>query len=142
MKFRLDFERVYPHQPAQVWKALTHSAALAEWLMKNDFEPVEGRTFSMWCKDGKGGTATYSCKLLSYNPPHRMLWSWTHKGIQEQNQSFVEFFVEAAAGGTKLKVVHHGDLSAEDIEKFKGGWPARLELIEGLIGQKSRSSTP
>jgi uncharacterized protein YndB with AHSA1/START domain len=30
-------EVVYAHPPGRVWRALTDSAALADWLMPNDF---------------------------------------------------------------------------------------------------------
>ena len=33
-------EREIPHPPEKIWRALTQSHLIAEWLMKNDFEPV------------------------------------------------------------------------------------------------------
>ena len=35
-------ERQMAHPPEKIWRALTKSHLIAEWLMKNDFEPVEG----------------------------------------------------------------------------------------------------
>ena len=40
-------ERELPHPPEKVWRALTQSALIEEWLMKNDFEPVVGRRFTL-----------------------------------------------------------------------------------------------
>jgi uncharacterized protein YndB with AHSA1/START domain len=34
-------ERDLPHPPEKVWRALTQSALVAEWLMPNDFELKE-----------------------------------------------------------------------------------------------------
>jgi hypothetical protein len=36
----LVVERVMPHPPEKIWRALTQSALIGEWLMPNDFEPV------------------------------------------------------------------------------------------------------
>jgi len=41
----LVVERVFPHPPEKLWRALTESTLLAQWMMNNDFEPVVGRKF-------------------------------------------------------------------------------------------------
>jgi uncharacterized protein YndB with AHSA1/START domain len=33
-------ERVIPHAPEKIWRALTQAPMIAEWLMKNDFKAV------------------------------------------------------------------------------------------------------
>jgi len=42
MKRDLRFEAVYDHPIERVWRAITDSQAIAQWLMKNDFEPRVG----------------------------------------------------------------------------------------------------
>lgn len=133
MKFEISFERVYPHPPAKVWRAVTDAAALGEWLMETDFAPRPGRDFRMWCDDGAGGTDTYLCKVLECEPPRRMLWSWALDGDPERGETFVEITVEPAAGGTRVTITHRGDRDPDTIEKFKGGWPAKLEALEALL---------
>jgi uncharacterized protein YndB with AHSA1/START domain len=39
-------ERLLPYPPDKVWRALTQSAMLAEWLMPNDFKPEVGHRFA------------------------------------------------------------------------------------------------
>ena len=41
----LVVERVFPHPPEKLWRALTESPLLAQWMMNNDFAPVVGRKF-------------------------------------------------------------------------------------------------
>ena len=41
----LVVERVFPHPPEKLWRALTEGPLLAQWMMNNDFEPVVGRKF-------------------------------------------------------------------------------------------------
>src|SRR5580700_2507422 len=40
-------ERVFAHAPAKVWRALTESPLIAQWLMKNDFELTVGKRFQL-----------------------------------------------------------------------------------------------
>jgi uncharacterized protein YndB with AHSA1/START domain len=35
----------YPHPPEKVWRALTDPQAIAQWLMKNNFEARVGHKF-------------------------------------------------------------------------------------------------
>lgn len=133
MKFEIAFERVYPHPPKKVWRALTDPAALSEWLMETDFVPQVGRTFTMRCDDGEGGTDTYICTLLEYDPPKRMLWSWVLDGSRHQGDTFVEFKLEPASNGTRVTVTHTGDRDPGTIEKFKGGWPHKLDQLGTVL---------
>ena len=42
----LIVEKEFPHPPEKVWRALTESSLIEQWLMKNDFQPVAGHSFS------------------------------------------------------------------------------------------------
>ena len=35
-------ERLIPHPPEKIWRALTQAHLIEQWLMKNDFEPRLG----------------------------------------------------------------------------------------------------
>jgi len=48
----LVVERVFPHPPEKLWRALTESPLLAQWMMNNDFEPVVGRKFQFRAEAG------------------------------------------------------------------------------------------
>jgi Activator of Hsp90 ATPase homolog 1-like protein len=43
-------ERIMPHPPQKIWRALTESSLIAEWLMQNDFTARMGATFSFRAK--------------------------------------------------------------------------------------------
>lgn len=130
MRFELPFERTFPHPIGKVWHALTDASALGVWLMKTDFVAEKGRTFRMWCDDGQGGTDLYLCDVLELEPQRRMVWSWVLDGQQDAGTTVVEFHLEEVPEGTRLTIRHTGDLDPETIEKFKGGWPAKLDILE------------
>lgn len=129
MKFSITFSETYPHPPEKVWRALTDRKALAAWLMDTDFEPEPGRDFTMWCDDGAGGTDIYRCRLLEFEPQRRMLWSWTLESRRSEPPTTVEFRVEEVDGGTTVTIVHGGDRDEVTIERFKSGWPWKLEQL-------------
>ena len=133
MNFDIDFERVYSHPIDTVWRALTESRALAAWLMDNDFVAREGYAFNMWCGAGEGGTDRYLCEVLELEPPRRMLWSWLLDGNQDQGATFVEFRLETAGDRTRLTVRHTGHRDRDTVEKFKGGWPVKLDQLEQAL---------
>ena len=39
-------ERDMAHSPEKIWRALTQSALIEQWLMTNDFQPVVGHRFN------------------------------------------------------------------------------------------------
>lgn len=135
MRFDLSFERTYLHPLADVWQVLTDASALGAWLMETDFSPVIGREFRMWCDDGRGGTDLYLCKVLELDPLHRMVWSWVLDGQQAAGQTLVEFRLEKVPAGTRLSVRHTGDRDPQGIDKFKSGWPAKLDALEQSLSK-------
>ena len=46
-------EREMPYPPEKIWRALTQSHLIEEWLMKNDFKPDEGHRFNLQRKLGR-----------------------------------------------------------------------------------------
>lgn len=136
MKFEIAFERVYPHAIDRVWSALVEREALGAWLMETDFVAAQGRDFRMWCDDGKGGMDTYLCRVLEIEPQRRMLWSWVLEEDQGEGETLVEFRLEEVADGTRVTIRHSGDRDRETIEKFKGGWPVKLEQLEEALLEK------
>lgn len=133
MKFRIEFERTFPHPVTDVWRALTDSRALGEWLMENDFVAEPGRDFRMWCKAEDGTTDVYLCSVLALEPPRRMRWSWVLEDRLEEGRTIVEFLLEEAPTGTRLTIRHTGDRDPDTVERFKGGWPVKLDQLGGVL---------
>lgn len=133
MNFEFSIDRTYPHPVVKVWDALIDSKALGEWLMETDFEPKLHHEFRMTCVNDDGGKETYRCKVLVYDPPRTMRWSWALDVPDSADEMFVDFVVESVQGGTKLTITHSGRTDPDRIEKFKGGWPARMQDLAAQI---------
>ena len=117
----LSFEVTYPHSPEKVWKALTDSQAIAQWLMQNDFKPQLGHKFRFRV-DPKppGWTGEVDCEVLEVDPPRRLAYSWCGSGIN----TVVRWTLEPTPEGTRVRLEHRG---------FRGmrGWMVSRMLGKG-----------
>jgi uncharacterized protein YndB with AHSA1/START domain len=64
-------EREIPHPPEKIWRALTQPHLIAEWLMKNDFEPAVGHRFNL-----RGDWGGVDCKVLEIVLRKTLSYSW------------------------------------------------------------------
>lgn len=115
---REDGERVlrktawYPHPVDAVWCALTDPAALAEWLMPNDFEARVGHRF-VFKTDPMPlcGSGLTRCEVLELEAPRRMVWSWEHEpkaGKAATPAMRVAWSLREERGGTRLDLEQRG----------------------------------
>jgi uncharacterized protein YndB with AHSA1/START domain len=132
-----------PQQRERVWRAISNSAALAEWMYPNDFEPQVGHPFTFRVppnpKAGFDGLVV-RCEVLECEPPSRLVFSWSVAGPVANTR--VSFRLEPHGDGTRVLFEHSGfDLSqAGGDQAFKGaqfGWAKMLgqlpDVVAGLL---------
>ena len=132
-------EILMPQPPEQVWRALTESATLAEWMFPNDFEPRVGHqfTFRVPAKPEVNFEGlTVHCEVLECQPHHRLAFSWSAGGPVTDTR--VSFQLEPDGDGTRILFEHAGfDLSQPRANQaFKGaeyGWTAMLEKLRTVV---------
>ncbi len=61
-------ERVMPHPPEKIWRALTQSPLIEEWLMQNDFQPVVGHRFNLRSTPMPHWNGVVDCEVLVVEP--------------------------------------------------------------------------
>lgn len=122
MKRELRLEYVYPHPPEKVWRALTDSKAIAEWLMPNDFEPRVGHKFQLRTDPQPGFDGIVHCEVLEIDEPRRLSYSWKGGPID----TVLTFTLEPVPDGTRLKVVQSG---------FEG---VKAILVSFILGSGSK----
>jgi uncharacterized protein YndB with AHSA1/START domain len=99
-------EAVYPHPLEVVWRALTQTAAIADWLMPNDFEPTVGHRFQFRTKPQRGWNGVVDARVLEVDPPRRLSYTWSGGWGSE---TVVTFVLEAAGERTtRLRLEHTG----------------------------------
>ncbi len=93
-------EILIPQPREQVWRALTDSATLAEWMFPNDFEPRVGHQFTFHVpphpKINFDGLVV-RCEVLECEPPSWLAFSWSAGGPVENTR--VSFRLEPDDAG-------------------------------------------
>jgi uncharacterized protein YndB with AHSA1/START domain len=130
-------EVVIPQPREKVWQALTDSAALAEWMYPNDFEPRVGQrfTFRVPPNPKAGFDGIVRCEVLECQPPSRLTYSWSAGAVVDTR---VSYLLEPDGAGTRLVFEHSGfDMSQPWGEQaFRGaefGWLKMLERLPGVV---------
>ena len=142
MKRDIRIEVVYPHPPARVWRALTDSAELAQWLMQNDFQPRLGHKFQFRTKPQPGWRGIVDCEVVEIEESRRLAYTW--KGELDRPVTKVTWTLEPIPGGTKLQLEHTGfqGLGGVMLSMLLGsGWGKMLrktipDLLAGAVREE------
>jgi uncharacterized protein YndB with AHSA1/START domain len=125
----------YPYPPERVWRAITDSRVLAEWLMENDFQPRLGHRFQFKTKPRPGFDGIIDCEVTELDPPRRLAYTW-HGGAL---RTTVTWTLTPTPEGTRLRLEHKGfdGLRGLLISLMLGaGWKKKLRrFMPGLLAR-------
>jgi uncharacterized protein YndB with AHSA1/START domain len=131
-------EILIPQPREQVWRALTDSAKLAEWMFPNDFAPRAGHRFTFRVppnpKVNFDGMIV-RCEVLECEPPSRLAFSWSAGGLVDTR---VSFRLETDGDGTRVLFEHSGfDVSQPwGDQAFRGaefGWAKMFKQLAAVV---------
>ena len=131
----LVIERVFAHSPEKLWRALTESPLLAQWMMKNDFEPVVGRRFQFQAEPVAKWNGVVDCKVLVVDPGQRLSYSWGVGESEAGLQWVVLWTLTPAEGGTHVRMEQSG-FRADQQAAYGGanyGWQRFFAGLEKLL---------
>jgi uncharacterized protein YndB with AHSA1/START domain len=129
----LVIERVFPHPPEKLWRALTENQLVAQWLMKNDFEPVVGRKFKFQSEPVPNWDGVINCEVLIVDHLKRLSYSWTTMGVE----FVVLWTLTPAEGGTQLRMEQSG-FGPDQQRAYQGakyGWQNFLGIMEKVLAR-------
>lgn len=133
-------ERLLPHPPEKVWRALTTSDLIGRWLMQNDFEPGLGHRFNFRAKPipGMWNGAT-DCEVLELDAPRRLAYSWNASGQEAEGglKSIVTWTLTPMDGGVHVRMEHSGFRPQDEggRQAMGGGWPRIVERLGEVAGE-------
>ena len=138
-------ERELPHPPEKVWRALTQSALIEEWLMKNDFEPVVGRKFTLRMAPGPHWNGVTDCEVLAVEPYRRR--SPTAGTPQERKprtglKTVVTWTLTPTPRGVLLRMEQSG-FREDQTANYQGavyGWRKFFDQLERVAGGPTRDA--
>ncbi len=129
----LVIERVFPHSPEKLWRALTESPLIAQWLMQNDFEPVVGRKFQFRAEPVQNWNGVIDCEVMVVDHLKQLSYSWGSMGLD-----FVMLWtLTPAAGGTHVRMEQSG-FGADQQAAYQGanyGWQKFFGGLERVLGE-------
>ena|ERR1700722_8298630 len=127
----LVVEKVFAHAPEKVWRALTESPLVAQWLMKNDFEPVVGKKFQFRADPVPNWNGEIDCEVLVVEPMKQLSYSWGTMGMP----TVVVWTLAPADGGTHVRMEHSGfgPGRAANYNGAKYGWQKFLGGLEKTL---------
>jgi uncharacterized protein YndB with AHSA1/START domain len=128
----LTIERELPHPREKVWRALTESSLIQEWLMGNDFEPRVGHRFKFRSTPVPNWDGVIDSKVLVVEPISRLSYSWGTMGME----SVVTWTLTPTASGTHVRMEHSG-FPSEESASYKGakyGWTNFIGKLENVVG--------
>jgi uncharacterized protein YndB with AHSA1/START domain len=136
-----------PHPREQVWRAITDSATLAEWMFPNDFVPRVGHQFTFQVPpnpQAKFEGLTVRCEVLECEPPQWLAFSWSAGGAVDDTR--VTFRLAPDGAGTRLLFEHSGfDLAhpfgPQALRGAEFGWAKMLKQLLDVIGNLPRNQT-
>lgn len=122
-------EREIPYPPEKIWRALTQSHLIEEWLMmKNDFKPDEGHRFNLsadW-----GGV---DCQVQAVEPAKTLSYTWDTKDLR----SVVTWTLTPTGTGTHLRMEQSG-FRAGQRPYYQGatvGWRKFFANLEQVVAR-------
>jgi uncharacterized protein YndB with AHSA1/START domain len=121
-------EREIAHPPEKIWRALTQSHLMGEWLMNNDFKPEKGHRFSLsadW-----GGV---DGEVRTVVPNETLSYSWETKDLA----SVVTWTLIPTASGTRLRMEQTG-FRPDQRSYYQGavvGWKRFFANLEDVLAR-------
>ena len=122
-------QAVYPASIERVWAALTDPAALARWLLPNDFVPELGRRFRFWTAP-EAWPREVRCQVVTLEAPTRLAFTW--QDGSHRRPTLVTCTLEAVPAGTLVRLEHSGfDAAVRDAtrHRLQRHW-SRLPLLQ------------
>lgn len=121
-------EREIPHPPAKIWRALTQPHLIAEWLMKNDFQPVVGRGFKLSADWG-----SVDCEVKTVEAEKTLSYTWAAYGLE----SVVTWTLTPTGAGTRLRMEQAGFRTDQEqaYQGAKHGWQQFFGQLEQVLAR-------
>lgn len=127
----LVIEKTFPHSPEKVWRALTDSRLISQWLLNNDFEPQVGHKFQFRSDPVPNWNGIIDAEVLAIEPLKKLSYTWASMGLE----SVVLFTLTPTGSGTQLRLEHSGFPQDNDAA-YKGanyGWQSFLGKMEKVV---------
>ena len=109
---RIAHETLIKAPIADVWRAVTSRALLAEWLGANDLAAEAGRRFSLEIIDAAGAVSVADGQVLEVEPERRLRFSLAERDDEGEEaaeiRSIVQIELVETEDGVRFRLTHDG----------------------------------
>ena len=129
----LVIEKEMAHPPEKIWRALTQTSLIEQWLMKSDFQPVVGHPFNFRMEPMPHWDGVVDCEVLIVEPNQRLSYSWNALGLE----SVVVWTLTPTKGGTLVRMEQSG-FRPDQKAAYNGanyGWQNFIGGLEKVVAQ-------
>ena len=117
----IAFEFELQHSPQKVWRALTDTVLLTEWLLPVvELKLETGAAFTFKTQPHPGWDGSVSCRVLEIEAHRKLSYAWAVPFLD----TVVTFTLTPTASGTRLHLVQSG-FKPDQKQNFGGaryGW--------------------
>jgi len=135
----LVIEREMPHPPEKVWRALTQSALMKQWLMDNDFQPIVGHKFNFRAAPMPHWNGITDCEVLNIEPGKKLSYSWNSSGAEAADglKTTVVWTLTETKAGTLVRMEQSGFRPDQEnnYQGAKYGWQNFMGGLETVVAQ-------
>jgi uncharacterized protein YndB with AHSA1/START domain len=130
-------ERVMPHPPEKIWRALTQGPLIEEWLMPNDFQPVVGHRFNFRTTPMPHWNGVTDCEVLTVKPNECLSYRWNASGEEAAGRlkTVVTWTLTPVNGSTLVRMEQSGFRPDEEAN-YQGanyGWQRFIGNLERVV---------
>lgn len=125
-RFEARIERALEHDQQAVWRMLTDSSLLPQWLAPGDLALSRGGAARL--NFPESGTNVESV-VTDVDPPRLIEYSWSSPGEPDRP---LRWEAVAMPGGTRLSLTL-GIPDSEDIARTCAGWEAHMEMFAAAM---------
>lgn len=131
-----------PHPPAKVWRALTETDLLSEWIMATDLKLEIGYKFTFRQAPTPWWDGIVNCEILEIEPNKKLAYSWKAQPGNDgkfQLDTVVIWSLIPSGQGTTLSLTQTG-FQPNNKQAFAGakaGWDRNVTTLTNILNQES-----
>lgn len=138
----LVVERVYHHSAEKIWRALTETELVDQWLVPGNFRATEGHHFTLKAPPVKQWDGLITGEVLTVQPPHLLAYTWKNAGNSPDGlQTVVTWTLTPTTDGVLVRMEQRGFRPEQELN-YQGalmGWQRFLAKLHDLLDKADSS---